>query len=99
MKVVKQAEEIRFCAISFKDALTILPIMDALTQIVNQNRVAALWASMPKEEKERYQRVYAESNIYIQPEQAEKMLKVLFDLGFESMFELKEATTDDLKLR
>lgn len=99
MKIVKQQEEIRFCAINFKEAITLLPLMDAITQIANHNRLASLWASLPKEEKEKYQRVYAESNIFIQPEQAEKMLQVLSDLGFESMFELKDASLDDLKLR
>lgn len=99
MKVIKQAEEIRFCAINLKEAVVLLPLMDALTNIVNQNRVAALWTSLPKEEKEKYHKVYTENSIYIQPEFSEKILNVLLDLGFESMFDLKEASVDDLKMK
>jgi DNA-directed RNA polymerase subunit F len=97
MKVIKQQEEIRFCAINLKEAVTLLPLMDALTNIVNNNRVASLWESLPKEDKEIYRKVYTENNIYIQPEMAEKILDVLFNLGFESMFDLKDASLDDLK--
>ena len=99
MKVIKQAEEIRFCAINLKEAVTLLPLMDALTNIVNHNRVASLWASLPKEDKEKYHKVYTENNIYIQPETAEKMLDVLLNLGFESMFDLKEVSLDDLTMK
>ena len=99
MKTIKQSQEISFHAINLKEAVTLLPIIDALVNIVNNNRVAALWESLSKEDKEKYRKVYAESNIYIQPEMAEKILKVLTDLGFESMFELKDASLDDLKTK
>ena len=99
MKVIKQAEEIRFCAINLKEAVILLPIMDALANMINKNRLAALWRSLPNEEKERYKKAYSENNIYISEEQTEKIFKVLHDLGFESMFELKEASLDDLELK
>lgn len=99
MKVVKQAEEIRFCAINLKEAVILLPIMDALANMINKNRLAALWRSLPIEEKERYKKAYSENNIYISEEQTEKIFKVLHDLGFESMFDLKEASLDDLELK
>lgn len=99
MKVVKQAEEIRFCAINLKEAVILLPIMDALANMINKNRLAALWRSLSIEEKERYKKAYSENNIYISEEQTEKIFKVLHDLGFESMFDLKEASLDDLELK
>ena len=99
MKTIKQSQEISFNAIGFKDAIVLLPIMDALVNIVNQNRVASLWLSLSKEDKEKYRKVYSTNNIYIQENQAEKILQILSDLGFESAFDLKEATLDDLELK
>lgn len=99
MKTIKQSQEIAFNAISFKDAIVLLPIMDALVNMVNQNRVASLWQNLPKEDKEKYRKAYSSNNLYIQENQAEKILKILSDLGFESAFDLKEATLDDLELQ
>ena len=99
MKTIKQSQEISFNAISFKDAIVLLPIMDALVNIVNQNRVASLWQSLPKEDKEKYCKIYSTNNIYIPENQAEKILQILSDLGFESALDLKEATLNDLELK
>lgn len=99
MKTIKQSQEIAFNAISFKEAIVLLPIMDALVNIVNQNRVASLWQSLPKEDKEKYRKAYTSNNVYIQENQAEKILQVLTDLGFESALDLKEATLNDLELK
>jgi hypothetical protein len=99
MKTIKQSQEISFNAISFKDAIVLLPIMDALVNIVNQNRVASLWQKLPQEDREKYRKVYSSNNFYIQENQAEKILQILSDLGFESSNDLKEATLDDLELK
>jgi hypothetical protein len=99
MKTIKQSQEISFNAIGFKDAIVLLPIMDALVNIVNQNRVASLWQSLPKDDKEKYRKAYTSNNIYIPENQAEKMLQILSDLGFESALDLKEATLNDLELK
>ena len=99
MKTIKQSQEIAFNAISFKDAIVLLPIMDALVNMVNQNRVASLWQSLPKEDKEKYRKAYTSNNIYIPENQVEKMLQILSDLGFESALDLKEATLNDLELK
>lgn len=99
MKTIKQSQEISFNAISFKDAIVLLPIMDALVNIANQNRVASLWQSLSKEDKEKYRRTYSTNNIYIPENQAEKILQILSDLGFESAIDLKEATVNDLELK
>ena len=99
MKTIKQSQEISFNAISFKDAIVLLPLMDALVNIVNQNRVASLWQSLPKDDKEKYRRAYTANNIYIPENQVEKMLQILSDLGFESALDLKEATLNDLELK
>ena len=99
MKTIKQSQEISFNAIGFKDAIVLLPIMDALVNMVNKNRVASLWQSLSKEDKEKYRKAYSENNIYLQENQAEKILQILSDLGFESALDLKEATLDDLELK
>ena len=99
MKTIKQNQEIAFNAISFKDAIVLLPIMDALVNMVNRNRVASLWQSLSKEDKEKYRKAYSENNIYLQEYQTEKILQILTDLGFESSFDLKEATLEDLELK
>lgn len=99
MKTIKQSQEIAFNAIGFKDAIILLPLMDALTKMVNHNRVVTLYRSLSNEDKEQYKRVYMENNFYIPEEQIEKILKVLTDLGFESMFDLKEASLGDLELK
>lgn len=99
MKTIKQSQEIAFNAINFKEAIVLLPLMDALVNIVNQNRVASLWASLPKEDKEKYRKAYTSNNIYIPENQVEKMLQILSDLGFESALDLKEATLNDLELK
>jgi hypothetical protein len=99
MKTIKQSQEIAFNAISFKEAIVLLPLMDALVNIVNQNRVVSLWQSLPKDDKEKYRKVYLENNIYLKENQAEKILQILSDLGFESALDLKEATLDDLELK
>lgn len=99
MQTIYQSQDVAFNAISLKDAVTLLPIMDALANMINKNRVAALWRSLSNEDKERYKRAYSENNIYISEEQTEKIFKVLHDLGFESMFDLKEASLDDLELK
>lgn len=99
MKTIKQSQEIAFNAISFKEAIVLLPLMDALVNIVNQNRVASLWQSLPKDDKEKYRKAYTSNNIYIPENQSEKILQILSDLGFESALDLKEATLNDLELK
>lgn len=99
MKTIKQSQEIAFNAINFKEAIVLLPLMDALVNIVNQNRVASLWQSLPKDDKEKYRRAYTSNTVCIQENQAEKILKILSDLGFESAIDLKEASLDDLELK
>lgn len=99
MKTIKRQEEIAFNAISFKEAIILLPLMDSLSQMININRVAALYESLPREEREKYKRVWVDTRLQITPETAEKIWKVLTDLGFESQFDLKEATMEDLELK
>lgn len=99
MKTIKQSQEISFNAISFKDAIVLLPLMDSLVQIVNQNRVASLWMSLSKEDKEKYRKAYSSTNIYLPENQTEKILQILTDLGFESALDLKEANLNDLELK
>lgn len=99
MKTIKQSQDVAFNAISFKDAIVLLPLMDSLVQIVNQNRVASLWMSLSKEDKEKYRKAYSSTNIYLPENQTEKILQILTDLGFESALDLKEATLNDLELK
>lgn len=97
MKILKQQEEVRFFSLNFKEAIVLLPLMDALTLVANTNRVAEFYNNLPKEEKNKYRRVWHKGDINIQPEVAEKILKVLTDLGFESQIDLKEVSVADLE--
>ena len=99
MKTIKRQEEIAFNAISFKDAIVLLPLMDALTKSVNHNRVADFYDNLPKEEKDKYHRVWQQSGLEVSYEYMEAILKILQSLGFESQIDLKEAGFDDLKAR
>lgn len=97
MKIFKQQEEVRFFSLNFKEAIVLLPLMDALTLATNHNRVAEFYNNLPKEEKNKYRRVWQRGNLDIQPEAVEKILKVLTDLGFESQIDLKEVSVADLE--
>lgn len=97
MKILKQQEEVRFFSLNFKEAIVLLPLMDALTLAANTNRVADFYNNLSKEEKNKYRRVWHRGNLDIQPEAVEKILKVLTDLGFESQIDLKEVSVADLE--
>lgn len=99
MKTIYQSQDVAFHAPTLKDAVVLLPLMDALSQMININRVANLYESLPREEKEKYKRIWFDTRLQISPESAERIWKALTDLGFESQFDLKEATMDDLELK
>jgi hypothetical protein len=97
MKTIKQQEEIAFNAISFKDAIVLLPLMDELVKIVNNNRLFQVYANLPKEEREKYQRVWQNNNVHLPDDSVERILNLLNNLGFESQIDLKDCTINDLK--
>ncbi len=99
MKTIKKQEEISFNAISFKDAIILLPLMDQLTKLVNHNRVANLYDNLAKEEQEKYQRVWHTCRVDIPADAAEKILETLQSLGFESQIDLQDANIEDLELK
>ena len=99
MKTIKKTEEISFNAISFKDAIILLPLMDQLTKVVNCNRVATFYNNLPKDDKEKYLRVWHKHDLEIPAESMEAILKILQTLGFESQIDLKDASLDDLNAR
>lgn len=99
MKTIKKTEEISFNAISFKDAIILLPLMDQLTKVVNCNRVANLYNNLAKEEQEKYQRVWHNCRVDIPADAAEKILEILHNLGFESQIDLHDANMGDLELK
>lgn len=99
MKTIYQEQKIAFNAITFKDAITLLSLMDELVEIVNKNRIANLYNNLPNEEREKYNRVWKATEIHLSVDSAEKILKVLTDLGFESQNNLKDASLEDLTLK
>lgn len=99
MKTIKRQEEIAFNAISFKDAIVMLPLMDTIIHEINHSRVANFYDNLPKEEKEKYRHIWRNSKLDITNESLEKILKILNDLGFESQYELKTPSVADLELR
>lgn len=97
MKTIRKQEEIAFNAISFKDAIVALPLMDALANAVNYNKQVALYRSLPREEQEQYHSLWLKGNIEIPAENIEKIYSLLTQLGFESQVDIKEPTMADLK--
>lgn len=99
MKTIFQSQDIAFHAPNFKDAVILLPLMDELVEIVNKNRIANLYSSLPNEEREKYNRVWKATEIHLPADSTEKILKVLTDLGFESQNDLKKVSLEDLTLK
>ena len=99
MKTVFQSQDIPFHAPTFKDAVTILPLMDELVKLVNKNRVADFYNNLPNEEKEKYNRVWRSSEINLSADSIEKIHTLLLNFGFESQIDLKDATIEDLTRR
>lgn len=99
MKTIKKQEEIAFNALTFKDAVVLLPLMNALAELVNHNRVAKFHSNLPQEEREKYRKVWERGDMHIQEQAVESIYTLLSDLGFESQIDLKEPTIADLALK
>ena len=97
MKTIKQQETVAFNAISFKDALVLLPLMDALATAVNYNKQVAIYNALSREEKEQYRSMWTKCNFEIPAESIEKIYSLLTQLGFESQVDIKEYTIEDLQ--
>jgi hypothetical protein len=97
MKTIKQQEQISFHAITIKDALTLVPLMDELVHMANHNSRVELYQSLPQEQQNEYQRVWKKDTISIPAKSVSNILQVLTDLGFESVLNRHEATLDDLE--
>ena len=97
MKTIKQQEEIAFNAITFKDALVALPLMNELANNINNNKKVELYNALPDEEKEKYARQWWNNSISLNAEDAEKIYNLLRDLGFESQVDIKYPILQDLK--
>lgn len=97
MKTIKKQEEIAFHAITLKDALTLVPLMDELVHIANHNSKFELFQSLPQEQQNEYQRVWRKDTINIPAHCIDGILQLLNDLGFESVLNRHEATIDDLE--
>ena len=97
MKTIKQQETIAFNAISFKDAVVLLPLMNALVDCINQNKLAKLWNDLTDEEKNQYRRVWSNCDMHLTVEAIEQAYTLLHQLGFEAQTDIKEPTLDDLK--
>lgn len=96
MRTIFQSQDIAFHAPNFKDAVTILPLMDELTKVINHNRKAEVYENLSAEEREKYNRVWRKNDLSISPDSMEKILNLLASLGFESQIDLKVATIEDL---
>jgi predicted ArsR family transcriptional regulator len=97
MKTIRKQEEIAFNALTFKDAVVLLPLMNALAELVNHNRVAKFHANLPQEEREKYRRVWERGDMHIQEQAVESIYKLLSDLGFESQVDVREPKMEDLE--
>lgn len=99
MKTIKQQQEINFNAITFKDAIIMLPLMNELTNAINQNRVANFYNNLPEDEKTKYHQVWRKTDIRLSAQETEAIFNLLNELGFESSDELKEPSIQNLELK
>lgn len=97
MKTIKRNEEISFNALTFKDAVVLLPLMDALVKALNQNKLAKFYDALSREEKEQYRREWSKCDMELTPEAIEQAYTLLHQLGFEAQIDIKEPTLEDLK--
>ena len=95
MKTIKQSQEVSFHAISFRDAIILLPIMDELVRLINHNRAVDLYQQLPQEEQGKYHRIYKKSELNIPTDTAEKILDMLNQLGFESQISLTKPNLEN----
>lgn len=96
MKTIKQQEEIAFNAITFKDAVTMLPLMNGLVRCINQNRMADFYSNLTNEEKEQYNREWSENSVKLSEKDILKIFKLLIELGFEPSDDLEIPTFEKL---
>lgn len=97
MKTIKQQEMVAFNAITFKDAVVLLPLMDALVNAVNKNKLAEFYNNLTQEEKEQYRKEWGNCEIQLTAETIERTHALLASLGFESQIDIKTPTIEDLK--
>lgn len=97
MKTIKQQQEINFNAITFKDAIIMLPLMNELVNAINQNHVANFYNNLPEDEKTKYRHVWRKTDIRLSEQEMETIFNLLNELGFESSNEFKEPIINDLE--
>lgn len=97
MKTIKRNEEIAFNALTFKDAVILLPLMNALVDCINKNKLSQFWDNLSKEEKDQCRRVWGNCDIHLTAETIEQVYTLLHQLGFEAQIDIKEPTLEDLK--
>lgn len=97
MKTIKRNEEIAFNALTLKDAVVLLPLMDALVDAVNKNKLAEFYNNLTQEEREQYRKEWGHCDIHLTAETIERTHALLSSLGFESQIDIKEPTLKDLK--
>lgn len=96
MTTIYQSQDVAFHAPSLKDAVIMLPLMDALSNMVNRNRIFEVYENLPENEKDQYKRVWQENNISLPIDTAEKILNLLKHMGYESQIDLINANTENL---
>lgn len=99
MKTIQQQENINFNAISFKDAIVMLPLMNELTSLINNIKLADFYANLPEEEKNKYRNVWRRNEISLPANSIEKIYELLTNLGFESQNDLVDPSIEKLELK
>ena len=97
MKTIKQQETVAFNALTFKDAVILLPLMNALVDCINQTKLANFYDALSREEKEQYRREWSKCDMHLTAEAIEQVYTLLHQLGFEAQIDIKEPTLEDLK--
>lgn len=83
METIKQNREVNFNAITIKDAIEMLPLMDELKRTINYEQARKIKNDLPKEEQKRYSNIYYDKlDLYL--DDKINIYNLLSKLGFVS---------------
>ena len=79
MKTINQTVEATFVAPTIQEVITMVPLMDKLITVININRAYNKYKALSKEEREKYNRVWGNSDFDYKEE---AIYKILSQCGF-----------------
>lgn len=99
MEKIYQQRDIKFCAVTNKSLIAMVPVMDALIKDINGNRYTDLWDARTSEERKEQHLRYPHHNKSFRnmtPKQTENAYRVLEDIGFVGSGDVEIMTDEEL---